>query len=302
MTELIPKYYSKNLCVIWWLSVDNFISTSQLPIEVIRECYPDLIHCYQSEYARNFIEMHELGNQLALSDYTNLDFITFASTLKRHECDQSSKKIVAINPAKGFERTEIVIKKFPSKKFLRLENMSRPEVMDALASSTYYLDLGTHPGKDRFPREAALLNCIVLTNTRGASDNDIDIPIDVERFKIDDSLDGFELELLSIVEAMDFNICTNLEMQSTYRNKITNEKKVFDEEVTKFIESIEVEISLVDVGIRNSLLDTHNFMMKVIQERDSALLQVAEMNKSMSWKVTQPIRFCLDLFKNLYKH
>jgi len=40
-----------------------------------------------------------------------------------------------------------------------------------------YIDFGTHPGKDRIPREAALRNCIVLTNRNGAADNNVDVPI-----------------------------------------------------------------------------------------------------------------------------
>lgn len=58
--------------------------------------------------------------------------------------------------------------------------MTTQQIIKILDESMVYIDFGNHPGKDRIPREAALRNCIVMTNKSGSAANDIDIPIPAE--------------------------------------------------------------------------------------------------------------------------
>jgi hypothetical protein len=47
------------------------------------------------------------------------------------------------------------------------------------------MDFGPHPGMDRLPREAAMADCIVITNREGAAFYKEDIPIP-SQYKIGD--------------------------------------------------------------------------------------------------------------------
>ena len=55
--------------------------------------------------------------------------------------------------------------------------MSRAEVRKALCTVKVYADFGSHPGRDRMPREAALCGACVLTNRRGSANFAEDVPL-----------------------------------------------------------------------------------------------------------------------------
>ena len=69
------------------------------------------------------------------------------------------------------------MKAFPNLHWKAIENMSTEEVAELLNRSKVYIDFGNHPGKDRFPREAAISGCCIITGQRGAAANDIDVMI-----------------------------------------------------------------------------------------------------------------------------
>jgi hypothetical protein len=58
-----------------------------------------------------------------------------------------------------------------------LKDMTREEVVRHLSTCKLYVDFGGHPGRDRMPCEAALLGCVVVTNTAGSAGNEEDMPI-----------------------------------------------------------------------------------------------------------------------------
>ena len=51
------------------------------------------------------------------------------------------------------------------------------QVTAKLLRAKIYIDFGPHPGMDRFPREAALAGCMIVTNTQGAAEYYADVPI-----------------------------------------------------------------------------------------------------------------------------
>jgi hypothetical protein len=205
LSELIPKFYDSNPCIFWWLSVDNFFESEYLPIEVIRDFFPKVIHAYQSEYARAFLYQMKISKSFALSDYLNAEFFANSEVPPVGLRKKEHKGLLAINPAKGLERTLRLLERLPEERVIRLENMSASEVSKALQSATYYLDLGHHPGKDRFPREAASQGCVVLTNKRGSAANDSDIPIASKEFKFEDDDPEFVEHIYSRLSEMDMD-------------------------------------------------------------------------------------------------
>jgi len=76
-------------------------------------------------------------------------------------------------------------------------------------------------GRDRFPREASISGCTVLTTKYGAARNDVDIPID-SWYKFD-NLDELSQKVSSILS--DYG--KHLMAQENYRNIINQQKNIF---------------------------------------------------------------------------
>jgi len=107
-----------------------------------------------------------------LSEYLNKSFLEIPTDLSKKE------NIVAYNPKKGFAFTKKLISLTKDIKFVPLVNMSKKEVIQTLQRAKVYIDFGNHPGKDRIPREAAILGCCVITGKRGSAAffEDVSIP------------------------------------------------------------------------------------------------------------------------------
>jgi hypothetical protein len=55
--------------------------------------------------------------------------------------------------------------------------MEESQIIDLLKTSKIYIDFGHHPGRDRIPRESAILGNCVITNLSGAAGFYNDIPV-----------------------------------------------------------------------------------------------------------------------------
>ena len=207
---------------IWWLSIDNaLMAISKLQnIAILRS---EIFHFYQSEYARQFLELLNFENSFSLSDYISEKII-----LSRGE-EIPREKIVAYNPKKGFDFTKKLIHFFPEINFIPLINMSKDEVCTTLKKASVYIDFGDHPGKDRIPREAALLGCCVITSKNGSAkfSEDVQIP---DEFKFKKNSDNLEAIGRAIYECIENYSIQNAKFD-TYRYKIEREKKIFVEEI-----------------------------------------------------------------------
>ena len=319
--NLIPRFYLECRIVFWWLSVDNFFGSDNISIDVMKHSFPNLIHCYQSDYARDFLELSGITGSLPLSDYLNDDFVRMAAS-KSDQRTVINSMLIAVNPAKGFERTSKVLDIMNTETVIRLENMSRSEVVNSLLRAEIYLDLGNHPGKDRIPREAALLNCIVVTNTRGSAGNQVDVPIEQEVFKFDDTAAEFEKELIPAINKMIASPEDFLFKQNLYRAKILESKEIFAQEVEQLLQVVTVQESTVNTKLdlseslliklvanllneRDSAVNERDSAVNerdsAVNERDISISKLHQVKNSLSWKVTRPLRLGSLFFKNLYR-
>lgn len=300
MADLVPKFYGKVQICIWWLSVDNYFNNNKFPISFLNK-FPEIIHMYQSEYAHNFLVKNQFTNLIRVTDYINLDFMADADFKENNSQDKS--KLLAINPAKGFERSKLVLENLKTESVVLLENMNRSEVLNSLKSSKIYLDLGNHPGTDRIPREAALARCIVLTNQRGSALNNFDIPINKEIFKFDDSQPGFANELSEVIKTMGDNYEKFIDQQREYSVEILKGFDNFHREVDEFVKLIENwdpannELNEKDSSFTQNLVE-------IWEERESLVNQNQNLNfekvaleskiekilNSRSWRFTKILR------------
>jgi hypothetical protein len=241
---------------IWWLSVDNFfkkIYKRTLPRNFAR--FPALrdlrifenrffarevkdrkydYHLVQSQYAYQFLRKNKITAGY-LSDYLNATFFERAGQLQAVE----KEDIVLYNPKKGLEFTRKIIEKSANLTWMPIQNMTPNEVADLLARAKVYIDFGSHPGKDRFPREAAIMNCCIITSKNGSAcyDEDVNIP---EEYKISDSRFNIGKTIALIKSCLD-----NFEQHTNdfegYRKNIRQEEQRFINDIKAIFSKTETE-------------------------------------------------------------
>ena len=129
----------------------------------------------------DFVKKQGAENAYFLMDYLGQEHCSGVDIQSQRE------NVVLYNPAKGRAFTRKIIKAAPQGlKFVALQNMSPKEVHMWSNKAKVYIDFGNHPGKDRFPREAAMAGCIIITSKRGSAAFYEDIPIK-ESYKFKDS-------------------------------------------------------------------------------------------------------------------
>lgn len=244
--------------LLWWMSVDNFYRCSTVflsPIDIFKynkrmginsllhqikrllinrdksilhplslkkiRSKKDIINCYQSEYAQNFLQNKGFAELIALKDFINDDY--------KYSDSNKKENIILYNPKKGLNFTKNIIKKSSQYKWIPLENMSRSELIDVMSKAKIYIDFGFHPGKDRLPRECAMSGCCIITGMRGSASFFEDIPIP-NKYKFKDK----NKSIPKIIEAIDY-IFGNYEKVINdfefYRHMISKEKEEFEKQV-----------------------------------------------------------------------
>ena len=103
--------------------------------------------------------------------------------------------------------------------------MTRDDVVKNLLESKVYIDFGNHPGKDRFPREASILGCCIITGKKGCAHYYEDIPINDE-YKFEEKEDTIPLIIRKIEECITHYDKKIIDFEN-YRLKIMNEKNQF---------------------------------------------------------------------------
>lgn len=188
--------------VIWWMSVDNYVKNDgflgALSVVGLKKALRGVasgrltlrrkgvdtsaLHLYQSAYAREYLKKIGAEESARLSDYINDSYLEPGAVPESGE----RKDAVLYNPKKGIKFTKKLMEKAPELEWIPIQNMTTQQVRDLLGKSKVYIDFGNHPGKDRFPREAAIMGCCVITGKRGSAGYFDDIPISDE-FKFSES-------------------------------------------------------------------------------------------------------------------
>lgn len=245
--DLSNKKLRRTMKVIWWLSVDNYLFIAQKSKKTIfskwnarfrgRPVIPEIpginellahreyYHLAQSAYAMDFLRQKGFQNISYLSDYLSSVFLAESAKVNL----AAKKDQVLYNPKKGFEFTEQLMAASPDLNWIPLENMSPKQVADTLAESKVYIDFGQHPGKDRFPREAAVMGCCIITGKRGSAAFDADLPLP-DGFKFEDTAQKIPEVIDKIRQCF-----TDFEKQqalfAAYISRIKEEERQFDADI-----------------------------------------------------------------------
>jgi len=229
---------------IWWLSVDNS------PLSQVRannfslsrsERGPDMhnlsaefwykfhsssvMHLTQSYYAKNFVEKTFNVQCRMLTDYINKDDLRHNSAL--------SKDLVSFS-LKGSDYFDFYREMLNEYNCVQIRDMTKEKSMEVLANSRLYIDLGGQPGRDRLPREAALLEAHVMLNNAGAASFYWDAPLSASfKFSVKDSYRAVE-KIRTYLHAKPKPNSSQL----IYRNWAKCQYALFKFEAWRFLKSI----------------------------------------------------------------
>ena len=250
--------YQKIKKSVWFLSVDNYYTyrvkrtdfifsraINKLSKMVTGKPIVDIYNLevlyrkydYRNDKLLNFADLYMfqsvsgvdhfkgLSPAYYLSDYINMDYINLGGV------HQEKENIVAYNPKKGSAFTKKIISSAEGVEFIPLINMSRSQVIGTLQKAKCYIDFGSHPGKDRIPREAAILGCCVITGKRGSARYYEDVPIH-EKYKFDESSENIPHIISKIFDILDNFQEASLEFDG-YREIIKQEPKKFIEDLKR---------------------------------------------------------------------
>lgn len=266
------KNFTKIRKIIWWLSVDNFFTSrlyknkkflflrvidalarkmmnrrivnvnqmalkefysfsSEYKKQIVKKIDSEIdYHFVQSYYALNFLLAQGIDKNkiFYLSDYINEKYLLEKVDVNKKE------DIVVYNPQKGFDFTRRLINSQEEIKFMPITNMTRNQVIELLKKAKVYIDFGNHPGKDRIPREAAILKCCVIVGRRGAANNSKDVPIPIKyKFKFDTSQVPKIINMINLC-FKNYKKCIN--DFNSYRKLIKSEPNNFIRDISNIFE------------------------------------------------------------------
>lgn len=238
----ILKRYNKIQKVIWWLSVDNYSVNYNSHKNRLKRIlgYNDFfninkishrndvnLHLVQSKYAELYLKKYKINSIEYLTDYIRSDYLNEQDDFN----EEYKEDIVLYNPLKGFSFTKKLIENSIDIRWVPIINLKPEELKILISKSKVYIDFGNHPGKDRLPRECALLRCCIITGKRGSAANDSDISIP-SKFKFNDSVENIEEILFCIKDCLN-NYSHNVSKFESYRKEIVQQEKRFEFEVSK---------------------------------------------------------------------
>ena len=266
---LEAKRFNKIKKVIWWLSLDNYLGSKfrfennkilrslyKIPFNFIKkfndftkfffgiyteqdylkflfrfknfnkfnEIRQANYHVVQSKYAYDYLE-----KKLNKIDYLS-DFIREDINNTENFNTEEKENIICYYPLKSNKFMNSILKKTKFN-FIPLTNLSNKQIKETLLKSKIYIDIGSHPGKDRLPREAVMLGNCVITNKKGSANNISDVAIPNE-FKFNEKYLNIK-KIDNKIKLIFDNYEKEYSKFDSYKTKILNEKKIFKAEVEK---------------------------------------------------------------------
>jgi hypothetical protein len=133
----------------------------------------------QSYYGQSFLQSAYRRGSFLLTDYPQ----SAAAVQVERE-----RNVVSYNGTKGKWKIDHLRRRLPGVEFVPIENMTFDQVRETLARSALYVEIGSLPGRDRLPREAANQGTPTIMLARGAGYCWQDFPIG-EKYRFPYTLD-----------------------------------------------------------------------------------------------------------------
>ena len=239
------KLIKKGKCIIYWLSVDGYFRKNldkpfwknwnyyrkSMKKRVFFHKLKKFHHLANSHYAKLFLEKKKMKSQI-LKGYISNYYSSKIGFKKK-------KDVILYNPIKDKLHYKEVKKIIPEYEFRPLSNLSQTDLKDNYLESKIFMDLGTHPGRERMPREAVSMGCVLILANRGSVENIYDVPIkDLYKINLDNKDCYFKIA--NLIKNICKNYDNHIENFIDYKKKISfrNEYKLFNKSVKTYFNSI----------------------------------------------------------------
>jgi hypothetical protein len=207
---------------IWWLSVDFHEALSE-KFDFDQPQSKDVAHFVQSAYAASFLRRKGVSNFHYLTDYLHVNYLNSKNQLPKND-------FVLYTPVKGAQTyIHRLMQADPSIQWLALSGMIRKMHAKTMQRGKVYVDFGSHPGKDRQPREAVVNGCCVIVGLAGAARFEEDVPIpDQYKFDLQTMEDH---KILATIHSCLANHEQCIDDFDGYAEIVRHEEQRFEEEV-----------------------------------------------------------------------
>ena len=246
-TYLWETKFSNLQKIVWWLSVTNFTISHKLSLNfhkknvkffILKQYfknYPipsienvkktNAIHLAHSYFSLDFLRTNNFNILGQVSDYMNSQF------LEGNDYRKGKENLILYNPVKNSDFLEKIKLKTNSLNWIAIEKMTPLEVANLMKRAKIYIDFGYHPGKERMPREACLLDCCLIIGKDGSAKYKEDMPIKDEYHfeKQDQNIPQIINQIRICLENYDVKINDF----SDYKNILLKEKETFSTDVKR---------------------------------------------------------------------
>lgn len=224
-TEVNPRaldHYRLIQKALWWLSVDNHEALSER-FDFDDPSSSKVVHFVQSAYAASFLQGKGQTAFFYLTDYLHPTYLARAKS-------QHKNNFVLYTPVKGAQYyVQQLMQADASIEWLPLTGMIRKLHAKTMRHGKVYVDFGSHPGKDRQPREAVVNGCCVIVGLVGAARFQDDIPIS-ENYKFD--LQHLESsKILDTIRSCLSDYETRIHDFDGYADFVHHDEQRFEEEI-----------------------------------------------------------------------
>lgn len=190
---------------------------------------PSITHTFQSMYARKRVT--DAAAKRGVTWLQCFDLYDFLHDTYLLRAPLQKQNYVAYNPKKDIITKEICDKhNIPC---IPIADMSTQDVIATLQICKVYVDCGYHPGRDRIPREAAILGCVVVTNMAGSAAFWDDVPI---AQKANTSAE-LVMHIMSAFDRYDDLFAS----QQQYRKMIENMKEVTAKQLRTLLSTLHIQ-------------------------------------------------------------
>ncbi|MEI3790510.1 MULTISPECIES: hypothetical protein [unclassified Chryseobacterium] len=249
--HLWDKKYSNLKKHVWWLSVTNFFIVlkdytafyeskknfkirnffSPFPIPTVKRVRKSKAkHIAHSFYSLEFLKENKFDIEGQISDYMSESF-------RKGENYRGFKEdIIIYNPKKNGEFLEKIRRQNQQYKWIPLENMTPEQVSQNMKKAKVYIDFGYHPGKERMPREACMMDCCLIIGKKGSAAYKEDMPI-LEKYRYDFEDECIPTITETIKECMENYISSSGDFQD-YKAILLKEKETFENAVQLLFKKI----------------------------------------------------------------
>jgi len=179
---------------------------------------PGIIHLSNSHYAAEFLKFKGIPKTYIIHN-------PVIDLFYAHSENQIVKKTKIVFGPKTPKLLIFLCKMFLNCEIVRLKHISPEDARLHMQEAIIFAEFGNNSGRDRMHREAALLGCVIFSNTRGSAAVYEDMPIPSE-YKIPDTIKNYPRIIKQLKKKlMNYDTC-QLDFTG-YKNYLREEKNNF---------------------------------------------------------------------------